>query len=444
MRSPIVASILLLLTIFLRLPLNTAAGMPFEPWWMALALLIASTALWMDRSRKQLRGIGAVEIAMGAYLLWNVHSMLAPHKYPALDVLTGESIPVARFIVIGTLIPFVFYIVGRYAFDRLAAVNVLLWTILAFAAYSAALSIMPFTGLSAYVWPSHVIENVPPGWEGRAVGIFVQPVVNGMVLTLGFAVAMLLMSRRDEPTWRKIVAFLVAAACGWGIYLTHTRAVWLSAAVVLIIGALLAKGFRRGFVAVLGLVAVVIATNWSVFTSSDRESGGVASAGEVENRLNNLQTAFWAFVREPVQGWGIARFQVLNTYHHQQWAADVPWVRGLSDVSHENEIGILAELGLIGFLGWVCVLVLIAYKLRKAYRSLPDNDLCGKPLAVIAIMAFAILLCTGFTVDLRYFDFSMGVIFLLAGTAIGWSERGGVSRDAVDGEVAEKSPVTHG
>ncbi len=98
-----------------------------------------------------------------------------------------------------------------------------------------------------------------------------------MILALGFAVAMLLISRRSEPAWRRWLAFVIAVACGYGLYLTHTRAAWLSGAVVLIIGALLARGYRTGFIAALGITATIIAINWSVFTSSDREAGGVGS-----------------------------------------------------------------------------------------------------------------------------------------------------------------------
>jgi hypothetical protein len=51
-----------------------------------------------------------------------------------------------------------------------------------------------------------------------------------------------------------------------------------AAAVVLIIGALLARGHRTPFIAALGISATIIAVNWSVCTSSDREAGGVGSA----------------------------------------------------------------------------------------------------------------------------------------------------------------------
>ena len=126
--------------------------------------------------------------------------------------------------------------------------------------------------------PLHVDD--PKNWPGRAAGLFQQPVINGWLLALGLAIAMLLLSRRSEPTWRRWLAFVVAIACGYGIYLTHTRDAWLSGVVVLIIGALMARGYRKGFIVAICLVASVVAVNWSVFTSSDRKAGGVGQIGE--------------------------------------------------------------------------------------------------------------------------------------------------------------------
>ena len=79
-----------------------------------------------------------------------------------------------------------------------------------------------------------------------------------------------------------------------------------------------------------------------------------------------------------------------------------------------------------------------------AYRTLPDHDLCGKPLAVTAIMSIATLICTGLTVDLRLVDFPMLPIFLLAGITIGWSDRYQRSQTAAGGEIAEPVTVPHG
>ena len=441
--SPVLATILLLVTMFLRYPIRSAAVFPVELFTMVFAALVIATVLWMDRTPTRLRGIGAVEWAMAAYVVWNVYSMLAPHQYAAVDVMTGEPFSAPRFIVVSTVIPFALYVIGRYAFDRASAVRALFWAILTLAAYSAVVSIMPVVGLSDWVWPRYIVMIENPSWAGRAVGIFNQPVVNGMVLALGLAIAMLLLSRRDEPGWRRCLAFVVAVACGCGIYLTLTRAAWLCAVAVLIIGALLAKGFRQGFITVLYLVTAAVLFNWSTFTSADRNAGGVASDVEVQTRLNDIQTALWAAAREPIEGWGIGRFGVVNTYHHQQWAPDVLWSNGYGEVMHQNELGILAELGAIGLAAWLCVLMLLAYRLWDAYKRLPDHDLCGKPLTVIAIMALAILVCTGLTVDLRYFDFPTAVIFLLIGITIGWSDRRKNGPVAAGGDSAEQVRPQH-
>jgi O-antigen ligase len=406
-----------------------------------IGFVVISTVLWLDHTSSPLRTIGAVEWAFALYIAWNICSMLAPHKYGAGNPLTGESFSVPRFIVTAAVIPFVMFVVGRYTFDRERAVRLLLWTIQLMAAYSAAVSIMKFTGPTGWVWPRFIVDGSrfaeDETWADRAVGVFNQPVVNGMTMALGFAVAMLLASRRSEPIPLRVLSMLIGVACGFGVYLTHTRAAWLSGAVVLVVGALLAKGYRRGFISGLLIAVGVIALNWSVFTSSDRNAGGVASESELNDRLNLIGTALWAGMEKPIAGWGIQRFQVVNTFHHQQWAPDIPWMHGYGIVSHSNEFGILVELGLIGLALWVAIVALIAYRLWDAYRTLPDGDLCGRPLVIIAVIALAIMLCTGLTVDLRLFDFPTATVFLLVGTAIGWRDR---RRTAVSAHDVASAP----
>jgi O-antigen ligase len=312
-------------------------------------------------------------------------------------------------------------VAGRVTFNRRAVVGAVMWAILGFAAYSSFVSILQFTGPTQFVWPRYIVDA--PAWVGRAVGVSNQPVVNGMVLALGIAIAMMLMSLRGEPKWRKCSAFAIAIACGCGLYLTHTRAAWMSGLAVLVIGAILATGYRRGFVVAIGILTALVAVNWSVFTSSDREAGGIASAGEIDDRLNINQTAIWAATQKPVTGWGLDRFRAVNTYHHQQWAADTPWLNGYGAAAHQNELAILAELGVIGLALWIAVIALVAYRLWVAYRTLPEDGLCGRRLAVTAIMAMAIMIGTGLTVDLRYFDFPLAAVFLICGITIGWSDR---------------------
>ena len=380
-------------------PRASGSCSPAKLFLILLVVVVIATALWMDRTPTRLRGIGAVEWAMALYLMWNVYSMFAPHKYAAIIPLDRRTLQVPRFIMIGTVIPFVMYVVGRYTFDRTAAVRVLLWTILTLAAYSAAVSIMQFTGPTAWVWPRFIVDgslNEDETWAGRAVGVFNQPVVNGMMLALGFAVAMLLISRRSEPAWRRCLAFVIAVACGFGIYLTHTRAAWLSAAVMLIIGALLARGYRKGFIAALGITATIIAINWSVFTSTDREAGGVAlrrrgrgsAQQHPDSALGGRTETHCRLGHRPVPGRQHLPPSAVGPGHAvDTWLWRTPRTK--------TSWGFWPSWALIGLALWICVLALIAYRLWNAYRTLPDDDLCGKPLAVTAIIAMAILVCSG-------------------------------------------------
>jgi O-antigen ligase len=451
LRSPPFATIILIFAMFLRPA--TPHVLPIDLFWVVFAGVVGAWVLWMDRNPDRPRGMDAIEWAMALYMAWNVWSIITPHEYIATQLVTWGSgrivtaVPadVWRLILIQMLLPLLLYRVGRYAFDRAAVVRALLWTILILAAYSAAMSIMQFTGPTALVWPRYIVEdNVGAVWPDRASGVFRQPNINGWLLALGLAIAMLLLSRRSEPTWRRWFAFVVAIACGYGIYLTHTRVVWLSSVVVLIIGALIARGYRKGFIVALCLVASVVAVNWSAFASTDRKAGGVGSMNEVHDRLNANQTALWAITRKPVAGWGILRFQPVNTYHHQQWAPDVPWIRGYGVAAHETELGILVDVGVIGFALYICALGLVIRRLWTAYRTLPDHDLCGKPLAVTTIMAIATLIITGTAVDLRLFDFPMLPIFLLAGITVSWSDRYQRSQTAAGGQIAEPVTVPHG
>ena len=448
LRSPPFATIILIIAMGLRNA--TPHVLPIDLFWVVFAGAVGAWVLWMDRNPDRPRGMDAIEWAMALYMAWNVYSMISPHEYIATQqvtwgsgrIVTAVPTDVWRVILIQMALPLLLYRVGRHAFDRAAVVRALLWTILILAAYSAAMSIMQFTGPTELVWPRYIVEDTV--WPDRASGVFRQPNVNGWLLALGLAIAMLLLSRRSEPTWRRWFAFVVAIACGCGIYLTHTRVAWLSGVVVLIIGALLARGYRKGFIVAICLVASAVAVNWSAFASTDRKAGGVGSVNEVQDRLNANQTALWAFTRKPFAGWGIGRFQGVNTYHHQQWAPDVPWIRGYGVAAHETELGILVDVGVIGFALYVCMLVLVIRRLWTAYRTLPDHDLCGKPLAVTAIMAIATLICTGSAVDLRLFDFPMLPIFLLAGITVSWSDRYQRSQTAAGGQIAEPVTVPHG
>jgi O-antigen ligase len=141
--------------------------------------------------------------------------------------------------------------------------------------------------------------------------------------------------------------------------------------------------------------------------------------------LNIIATSFWAFRQEPLFGSGICRFVAINTYHHQQWSQEVPWVRGLGLASHFNELGILVELGILGLILWLGVLLPLCWSIIQALRTLPADRLRGRRLAFIAFGALVALLVAGTSADLRLFDFPTATVLLLVGLAVGEYQRRG-------------------
>ncbi len=426
--SPVLAVLLFLLAAFLRLALPMSF-LPVDPFLFAFAGVCGSAAIGIARRVNRLPRLGAVEAVMLLYLVWNIGSAIVPHTYPATVPLTGEEVAVWRFIVTSTVIPFICYGIGRFVFERESALRRLLWFVLGLAAYSALISVMQFHGPTALVWPRFIVEE--PSWEARAVGVLDQPVVNGLILIVGFVVALHLAHQSPAHPWRRVAAFTVAAVAMYAIYLTYTRVVWLAFGLVLVAGAVSAQRFRGGFLSAIGAAVLAIGINWSDFTSADRESGGVASVGEVEDRLNSIATSIWAVLEKPFAGWGIGRFAQVNTYHHQQWSPDVEWSRGYGIASHLNELGITVELGLVGLGLWLAVLGLVLHRLVTAVRHLSDGG-PARGLALVALFSFCTLVVSGATVDLRFFIYPTALVMLLAGIAVGYSDRAVATRRRTD------------
>jgi O-antigen ligase len=421
LRYPPLAVVVLLGAMFLRLTLPHLVVA--DPFILAFWLLVASAAVWMWQQRHvRLRSrVSFVEVAMVLYTLWCYGSMVLPHQYPPLVYpVNGQVTAVPRFIELSTVIPFTLYLVGRRLFARESAVRFVLWSILGFAAYSTLVSICQFDA-PGLVWPRYIITA--PNWPGRANGVFNQPVANGMVLIVGFVIAIVLATERGQAAWRRVLLWLYALASPYAIFLTHTRSNWLAFALVLVLGVLLVRGARSVFAGLIGAIVLVIGLNWSIFTSSDRNAGGVGSAGEVWDRLNAISTSIWAFKREPVFGWGISRFQAVNFYDHQQWSNAIPWANGLGIASHETELGILVELGLVGLLLWLCIIVPLIGLLLRTYWILPSSGLMGRRLAFLGISALATQIVSGAFADLRLLDFPICMVFLICGMVMGARDR---------------------
>jgi O-antigen ligase len=424
LNNPLLALLLVVVSSFLRTAQKEFVSI--EALTPAFYAMILALALAVARRAKEMPRLGVTEWLMTAYLVWNIFSMLLPHEYEAIDPVTGASVDTWRWIFSGVLLPLVTYVVAKSVLDDERSVRWLLWTTVAMATYSAWVSIMQFHGPDWAVWPSYIVDA--PNWKGRANGVFNQPVVNGLILVIGFVVCLFLASRPGTKRWLRWGLWGLAGLMAYSVYLTHTRAALLALVVVVGLGIVFAAGWRRAFV-VCGLGGLAaVAANASRFFSSDRSSGGIASSNEVYDRLNIMATSLRAVGEHPFVGIGIGRFQIYNTYEHVTWSQEFDWNRGLGIISHENELGIAAELGIPGVLLYLAILVMVFWTMWRALHDLPRDTFLGAPLALVGGMAMVVLVVNGITVDLRILDFASMLPFLYAGMVAGQLDRARAAR----------------
>ena len=430
LRNPLVAMLLLLLVTF---GAEVVKSVPGDPFLLSVYAVAISSVLALHRGEHRAPRLGIPELLMALYVLWNVGSMVMAHEIPGGD---GTW----KFIVKGAVIPLLVYMVGRFLFDTERSIRWLLWLVAALTVYSTINAIAQIHGPKFLVYPKVTITET--GWVDRAVGVFNQPVVNGVMLVVGFLVLFYLSSDDRYPRWLRVAFIAAAAGAAYGVQLTATRSALAALAAVIVLGALLARGWRRMFVATLLLGVAGVAANFSTLVSSDRGSGGLGSSYEIVDRLNIAATALRAIGENPLFGVGINRFAAYNTDHHIAWSADLPWENGIGNVAHETELGIAAETGLPGLALWLAVVVAIAIALVKAFRRLPENEMLGRRFALIGICCLVIWQLNAVFVDMRLLDFANILPFLFMGVTVGLAER--YVRDGVLPGRADPPPPAGG
>ena len=419
LNSPTVAIVLLISTLFLRQGLRIDA-LPAEPYLFAFGGVLGAAGVALSRQRSRAPQFGAVEGLMAMFLLWCIVSAVLPHPYPGDD-----GAPPHYFILLGVFVPFVLYIVGRAVIDTERAVRVLLWTLLGVWTYSVMHSILQFHAKSL-AWPAtYASYGDDASWSNRALGVFGNPVENGFVLVLGFVIALYLARTPATRPLPRAALYGMSFLSLYAIYLTRTRAVYLVFALALIGAALLVPRVRAICATLLGVGAAGAVALAPVLLTDDRNSGGLLSSYEIQDRLNMIATAIWAIGEKPIAGWGIARFSAVNTYHHKQWSQEIPWFRGYGIEAHFMELGIATELGMIGLVLWIPLLVMVARRLRNAVRLAPRGSdvLVGRELVVMLAAFGGLWVLVGFTVDLRFLSFANALVWLLVGVAVGTADR---------------------
>lgn len=396
---------------------------------LAFAALAAGWFIGVVTGAHPLKRFGLPETLMVLFLLVHVISAVSPHQLPAT-----ADLPAQTLIIDGVFLPLAAYVIARQSLTDLRSIRAFLWFMVGLGLYLAVIAILQRFGGQALVFPRQIVDPSLGVNPERSRGPLLNSAADGIIMVFSLAAALFLGQQRNLR--RRWVALLTAVLLPIGIFATQTRAIYLGAAVVVLGGALFARGYRRWYLFLLAGAAAVIAVNFRTFLSADRTQGGVTSAGEVESRLNDWATAAWAFDRKPAFGWGIARFPEVNTVYHQAWPG-VDWQLGWGYLSHNTHLAFAAELGTVGLLLWVGIILAVLARSVAAWRRLPHHGVVSRGLVLAFWLSAVTWLLNAAVIDVRLFVAINAILFTWAGIVSGLAD---LSREELREMNREASP----
>jgi O-antigen ligase len=385
---------------------------------LAFLALVGAWFLQIVNGRRELGRLGMTEVLMLAFVVLNIASAAIPHALAVVGE-KGEPRDLTGIILTGAFLPFAGFVLARQVMIDRDAVRRLLWFTTIIGIYLAVTNVLWLTGPKQLVWPPDIFDESVGIHVERARGIFLNAAVTGYALVVSFATTMYL-ARQARQRLRPLLitaAILMIVAIG----LTQTRSAWLAAALVVVFSAIMFKGFRRWYIVILIGVGLLVGANWQKFTSSDREQGGVASSNEADDRLNSAATALWAIDQKPFFGWGLGTFPNVNAVHHKAWG-DTPWERGYGIFPHDTQLGIGAELGIIGLGLWLLIIGSILMTSRRAWQALPRSGLISRELVIVFWSIAIAWAVTSTLIDMRLFAYANAIFFVFGGMCAGLAD----------------------
>jgi O-antigen ligase len=196
-----------------------------------------------------------------------------------------------------------------------------------------------------------------------------------LLLAVGFAAG----NRRTRVVWVGAALLMLAS-----LWLTGSRAALLGApvgAIFLLAALLRARMGSSWWKPVAGgtmtLVLVVLLVAW--FFPPD--AGLRPAMGMVQGRVEMVRVSFRMFASSPVFGVGVGRFWTLSNAYMDTSRTNVS-----NENAHNNFLQILAELGIVGLVSFLWILVALAKRMWRASGAGEAPVLAGSGAGILAFL----------------------------------------------------------
>lgn len=335
------------------------------------------------------------------------------------------SSPVARWLFY-IVMPAGMYVIARIVELRGRDVRLMVIGSMCLSLYLAVTAIFEISGLHAFVFPKFIVDGKVWEFFGRGRGPLLNPSGNGVVMSIGFASA--LISYIYAERRKKLLYAAISVMILVGIYATLTRSAWMGAACVIAIVALV---HSPRWVRVLGLVSVVFLGGIIVSGAKDqlirlkRDKNLTAADAEKSVKLRPLLAiiAFEMFKDQPIIGHGYGHYFGNNASYHSDRTYNLPLEQARSYAQHNVLLSVLVDTGLIGlslFVSWLVMLLGIGWRLARQTALQSETRWVG----LLFLGTTLSYLCNGMFQDVMIIPMVHMFLFFLAGVLVNVYQRG--------------------
>lgn len=345
----------------------------------------------MQSAPRGVRGIASIQNAFDLYWV------------PVLTYFTVKNLVTSRryvHLVLYAVLCVALY-TAAYAFYETTTGNVLLF----------------YRGHGAYFYSDSGLRALRGIWQGNTS--FARPLVMAIPILFYFFL------KAPSPSRRIFFSACLALVFG-GLYLTYKRGAWVGMVASLFVMQFFWPQFRRLFVVLLIVVSVACALNWDDISSSTVYADRINSqASTSEGRTNAWERALEFWSARPLLGHGLSQF------------ANLARAAGYREDAVESEFfKILVSAGLVGFLPYVGLLLLMGYDGLQIYRGRVAGSLADRDLVVAfwgILIGYSVSTSTAVVTCL----INPSMLFALAGAVI-------YSRRPLPTRASESQVVPHG
>ncbi|MCX8044735.1 MAG: O-antigen ligase family protein, partial [Desulfobacterota bacterium] len=324
-----------------------------------------------------------------------------------------------NIFITGYLFPFIVFVFAKQYLAREPDITMVVRVLFFLGCYLAITAFFEFANMRQFVVPRYI--NDPNIWlhYERARGPFLNAAFNGTALLIGCACGVHVV-HMYKPGIIKVCFGLLLFLFLPAFFFTQTRSVYLGAVILAILLFFLYKTRYpkwKAWALPITLALVFIMANAPRLASEERRSGGVLQTIEVEQRLGLIKRSTLMFFDRPFLGVGLAQFIPASLKEYQGKVAFFASFEALTQ--HNHILGMMVELGLIGTLLYLIIIIIIFKRLFHLLRILPAEGFVGRNLAATIICVWVVYLNNNFFVEPSYCLFVNVVPFMFAGIADG-------------------------